>query len=643
MRGLLLIVAAVLAGCGSSGEPLSVPEGCNPLAADWDCTLPFPSDFFLVDDPGLPSGHRVVLARRAMIQSQQDQRPVDPFGVHPADGFSHLPPILALFPGGVDQNDLVFHTGDISKTQNGESPTVLLDAVTLEPVPHFAELDPRAESDDRRALVIRPLVRLENRHRYLVALSGLHDLRGELIRPPEGFRRLRDREAGGAPVLEDLAGHYEDSIFPLLESAGLRREDLQLAWDFTTESQEHVTSDMLAIREQVIEWLQSNQPQVRVDRVSDDVSANLARLVEGRCEVPLYLEADEPGARLHRDASGRVSQNGLGEAQFVLIVPRSVAERTASDPQAKLVQFGHGLFESRDKVKEERLVEMADQSGWVLLATDFEGMSTADLSGLVNDLLYEPSQTTAFTDRVHQAMANLMVLAAAAQGPLLDLPELQIGPGSLYDPEHVYFWAVSMGHVLGATYVTLSPLIDRAALCAGGAGFTLIMFRSVPFAPFLGLIEDVAPDPLDMQKFTALLQTTLDRIDSGTYATHTLSDTYPGGPAERRVLMEMAMGDSEVTNLATHLHARSLGIGLLQPVPLEIFGLPPQPAPAASALVAHDFGIDPATVSLAQPPESSNGVHTEVSRLEATRLQIDAFFRPDGQIEHTCEGVCDPE
>ena len=639
----MLSAVVLLAGCGSSGEPLAVPEGCNPLAADWDCTLPFPSDFFLQDDPALPGGRRVVLARRAMVQNQNDQRPVDPFGVHPADGFSHLPPILALFPGGVDQDDLVFHSDDIDRTLTGDSPTVLFDAVTLEPVPHFAELDPRAERDDRRALVIRPLVRLLNQRRYLVAISGLHDPRGELIQPPEGFRRLRDKEAEGAPELEDLAGHYEDSIFPRLELAGIGREELQLAWDFTTESQEYLTGDMLAVREQALEWLQTNQPRFWVDLVSDDVSENLARLVEGRFEVPLFLEADEPGALLHRDGTGRVSQNGLGEARFVLVVPRSVAERTASDPPARLVQFGHGMFESREKIKEERLVEMADQSGWVLLSTDFVGMSTADLSSLVYDLMYDPDQTTAFTDRVHQAMANQLVLAAGASGPLPDLPELQIGPGSLYDPDRIYFWAVSMGHLLGSIYVTLSPLVDRAALCAGGTGFTLIMFRSVPFAPFIGMIEDFAPDPLDIQKFTAQLQTALDRIDALTYSPHTLSDTYPGCPAQRRVLMEMALCDSEVPNLATHLHARVLGLGLLQPAPVEVFGLPAVTAPADSALVAHDFGIDPETVNLAKPPESTNGVHTAVSRLEATRLQIDRFFQPDGLVEHTCEGVCDPE
>lgn len=636
----------IIVGCGpsGSGDPLAVPEGCNPLAADWDCTLPFPSDFFLADDPGLPSGRRVVLARRAMVQNQEDQRSVDPFGVHPADGFSHLPPILAIFPGGVDQNDLVFHSDDIFRTLGGESPTVLIDADSLEPVPHFAELDPRAESDERRALVIRPLVRLLNQRRYLVAVSGLHDPQGELIQPPEGFRRLRDGEADGAPALERLSGHYDESIFPLLESAGIRREELQLAWDFTTESQQHVTADMLSVREQVLAWLQTHQPRVWVDRVSDEVSGPLARLVEGRFEVPLYVETAEPGARLHRDGSGRVLQNGLAEAPFVLIVPRSVAERTAGDPPARLVQFGHGLFESREKIKEERLVEMADQSRWVLLSADFQGMSTADLSSVVYDLAYEPSRTTAFTDRVHQAMANQVVLAAAASGPLLDLPELQIVEGQLYDPDRIYFWAVSMGHLLGATYVTLSPLVDRAALCTGGAGFTLIMFRSVPFAPFLGLIEGFAPDPLDVQKFAAQLQTTLDRIDSVTYAPHTLSDTYPGGPSGRRLLLEMAVSDSEVPNLATHLHARVLGIGLLQPAPVEVYGLSETTAPCdTSALVAHDFGIDPATVSPARPPSSSNGVHTEVSRLEATRRQIDAFFQPEGLIENTCEGVCDPE
>src|SRR5690606_35699699 len=63
-----------------------VPEGCNPLAATWDCMLPFPSDHFLVDDPSLPSGRRVELPEVAQVSFADDR--FDPFAARPVDGFS---------------------------------------------------------------------------------------------------------------------------------------------------------------------------------------------------------------------------------------------------------------------------------------------------------------------------------------------------------------------------------------------------------------------------------------------------------------------------------------------------------------------------------------------------------------------------
>jgi len=36
-------------------------------------------------------------------------------------------------------------------------------------------------------------------------------------------------------------------------------------------------------------------------------------------------------------------------------------------------------------------------------------------------------------------------------------------------------------------------------------------------------------------------------------------------------------------------------------------------------------------------------VHRGVRRLGASMRQIDAFFRPDGRIEATGDGPCDPE
>ena len=68
-RSRLLVCLLLACGCGGGGGPgeLVVPPGCNPLASEVDCLLPYPSDFFLVDDPSLPSGKRVALGEAAMV------------------------------------------------------------------------------------------------------------------------------------------------------------------------------------------------------------------------------------------------------------------------------------------------------------------------------------------------------------------------------------------------------------------------------------------------------------------------------------------------------------------------------------------------------------------------------------------------
>ena len=66
---------------------------------------------------------------------------------------------------------------------------VILKADTGERVMHFAELDPRAFEEDRRALVIRPLTRLVNGARYIVAIRGLVDISETRRGNPELLQR----------------------------------------------------------------------------------------------------------------------------------------------------------------------------------------------------------------------------------------------------------------------------------------------------------------------------------------------------------------------------------------------------------------------------------------------------------------------
>jgi len=636
----------LVAGCGSSdkgSEPFAVPRGCNPLAPAWDCLLPFPSDYFLVDDPSLPSGKRVEYSGKSLIVTPDD-REANPVSVHFADGASHQSQILAVFPDGVDDSNLVFHTDDVFDSLLPESPTLLIEAESGEPVLHFAETDPLAETDDRRAFLIRPLVRLKNATRYVVAIHGLLDRDQQPVEAPEGFRRIRDKEAKGHAILGPLADHYEEDIFPVLEDFGLERSGLQLAWDFTTQTTENVTADMLTVREKALELFPQNPPAVTITGVTDDYSEYIARRVEGTIRVPLFMESEKANTWLNRDANGRVAQNGEADVPFTVLIPRSVAALGPDDPPARLIQFGHGFFGVRFKDSDlGELDPLLDQYKFVFVAVDWWGMSSDDALFLVEAIAVRPSEVLKFTDRVHQGMVNSIAMIYAAQGPLLQQPELQIGPQPLYDPDNIYFYGNSLGGILGGTYAALSPNIERLVLGVGGAGMTFIMFRSGSCIELIGLIQTYIPDTLDTQKFSALMQTTFDRMDPITYAPNVLSDPLPDTPASRRILMHMGIGDTQVPNLSTHLHARAMGVPYLQPAPREIPGLEQVSTPADSALVEFDFGIDPLPGILAIPPPEGNDVHDGVRDLDAVNRQIDLFFQSDGHIEHTCDGVCDPE
>jgi len=620
-------------------------EGCNPIASPGDCLLPYPSDVFLVDDASLPGGKRINITGAAVL-NRPDGLTMQPHELLPADGFSHHPTILALFPGGIDDTNLVFHTDDTSVSLGADSPTALIEADTGERVLHFAEIDPRAETDDRRALVIHPLVRLENGKRYIVAIHGLQDRGGGAAPPPERFRRLRDSETAGDAELEALAVRYEAEIFPLIEADGLTRSSLQLAWDFTTETLEHLTDDMLAVRAQAIERFSANPPAVTVTEVIDDFKESGCRIIEGTFTVPLWVDSPEAGTVLNRDAGGRPAVLGTAEAPFTALIPPSVLNRQPGDPPARLVQLGHGFFGRRDELRKEHSFTSAEALGIVYVSTDSWGMCRDDMIALVVDIAVSPNEMPLFTDRLHQGMANLIGLGYAAMGPMAELAEFDINGEPAYDPSTLYYYGNSQGHILGGTFIALSPHVERAYLGVGGASLALIWFRSGSFTELLALIESFMPDKLDSQKFAALVQSSMDRIDPITYAPFVLSDTFDGSPEQRRVLMNLGLGDAQVPNLAGHIHARALGLKLLEPYVRPIGGLELVAAPYdGSALQEYDFqlDLDPLPGTYADATDPANEVHEGLRGLPAAMEQLDRFFQPDGKIEHTCDGVCDPE
>ncbi|MBI5611018.1 MAG: hypothetical protein HY902_19255, partial [Deltaproteobacteria bacterium] len=620
-----------------------VPEGCQTLAEDWDCLTPWPSDWYRQSD-----GYLRLPAAAAPKHAGGGGKgeALDFFGMFPQDGAPILPQLAVHLPGGVDPADLLAPydgqnlRADYSPSQKPTSTTLLLDADSGEAIPHIAEVDARPAVAAERLLMLRPLNVLKPGHRYVVALrKGLKDLTGKAHTAPAVFAALRDKTA--LAKAEPLRGHWEAQIFPVLSKFGVKRADLLLAWDVTTRSEAVATGDLLAVRSQALQALETMALDATVTQVYENPRPDLARRVEGVLTVPNFMASDNPGTQVVRDANGKPLQKGTTKAVFSLLIPPSVWSGKFPGP-VRVIQFGHGFFGTQAEAYEGFLPALLDEYGIVAMAVDWVGMSKPDAGQLVTDLILSPNQGARFIERTYQGLINQLSLTWAAKHGLWQLPQARPGAASLADPEQVYFYGISMGHILGGTELAINPWLDRAVLSNGGASFGLMMSRAAPFGPFLGILENAAGSQDGAARLALLLHGPLERIDPVSYAGHVVSDTYPGSPATRKILMHCGMADTSVPNLATHLHARLLGLPLLQPSPRQLFGLAQVAAPAPAALNEFDLKTPPLDL-LAQPAEVENFVHNTQRALGASKKQVDLFLRKDGTAQHTCDGVCDPE
>lgn len=657
---LVSLVGLAAMGCSDGGEtpanpplpPLAIPEGCNPIAFENDCLLPYPSDFYLADDASMPSGKRVQIPEAARMKDK-NEKSFDFNERYPIDGFSHHQPILVHFKEGVSTAGVVFHTDDPAKSLLPESKVILLDAATGLPVPVWAEVDRNTLDPADQAFLLRPFVRLENGKRYIVALQGLatdtEGQAGPLLAPPEGFKRIRDILTAGDPVLGPIAVRYEKDVFPALTAFGVNRSTLQLAWDFTTSSEEMNTRDLITMRDDLVAKLEANPPVVSVVKVTENTPAdneNIWLRIEGTMKVPLYMESVEPGAMLHRDASGKVAQNGEADVPFTLQVPHSLNPADGTFEPARILQYGHGFFGLGEEINYSFMRGYTNERKFIAAAVDLWGMSEPDVDFVLQKAFSEPGAVFDFVDRIHQGIVNYIALTYALKGPIAELAEVKRFDKPLYDPAKLYYYGISQGAIFGVPMIALNPLLDRAALGVGGGPYSLMMSRSASYQQLYSVLQGQIQNPLTTMKLMSLSQGIWDRVDPMTYAPHLLKDTYPKSPANRHVLMQIGIGDHSVNNLGSHLVARASGIPLFEPSPRPIWGLESTTTPTADdALVVIDFKLatEPGLECRVPTEAEKNDVHEGVRRNVKVKDQLDLFFQPDGQIENTCEGACDPE
>lgn len=653
LTSLLGVMSIGCSGTDSQNlEPLAIADGCNPIASEHDCLLPYPSDYFLVDDAAMPSGKRVALTDAAKPKTAAEES-FDLTDGNPVDGFSAHQPIMAYFSTGVTAEGVVFHTDDPANSQKADSKVLLIDAATGKAVPAWGEIDLNGSIPSERAFIVRPFSRLEHKKRYIVALQGLFAANedgssGALVNTPEGFARIRDKKTAGDSKLDPIAQRYEKEVFPALSALGVSRDKLQLAWDFTTGSEERLTADLLFMRDEIIAKLEATPPKVTLTKATENTVAeneNIWLRIEGTIRVPLYLESAELGAMLVRDANGKVKQNGETEVPFTLQVPHSANPADANFEPMRILEYGHGAFGLQEEINYSFMRGYTNQEKYIAAAVDWWGMTEPDTKTVIEKALDDQSHMFDFVDRLHQGIVNFIALSYALKGPIAELPELQRFGKPLYDANKLYYYGISQGAIFGVTMLALNPLLDRGVLGVGGGPYSLNMGRSASFVKFASLLQAPLQSPLTLAKLVMMSQNRWDHVDPLTYAPHLLNDMYPKSPANRHILMQNAIGDHLVNNLSSDLVSRAAGIKMLEGASAPIWGIDTIAGPADDALVNVDYKLAelPGVYCKLPPEDQMPEVHEEVRRNAKIKAQLNAFFQPNGMITNTCEGVCDPE
>lgn len=614
----LAIAFAILFACSDTPvdeAPLVVEDGCQPLLARTEadtvsqatCILPYPSDFHR-------EGDRYVLRGKAQLR-KKDGSLADPHAGYVTDGASTIPAILATLPSVLSRDGLPGITADPALSQRAESTTIVLEANSGAFVAHYTDLHEDDDDGKHAGIVLRPLAPLKARTRYVVALAGVKTTEGGAAPPAEGFRRMRDRRSDAG---------FEKRVFEPLASAGVSRERLQLAWDFTTTSPpERSSVDMITVVRLTREWLATNTPAITVTSSADD-------RVELSIDVPFFLTDEGGRGRLSRDAGGAVTQNGSTKADVLVVVPKAI--RNGATP-GRALAFGHGFFGGRGEAESGPGRTISDRLGAVLFATDWRGMAKNDLVGIADTFAEAPERVGDFAERVHQAMASWIVVTHLAKTRFSELPELRRTDGGvLYDPTFIGYFGASQGHILGGTLSAIDEDIQRAVLNVGGGGFVHIMPRSGAFGAFALVLRSTFSDSLSRLLFTSMLQPALDRIDPVTYASLI-------GP---RALLQVGLGDNAVPVSSGFLHARAIGARQMMPAPKKIFGLDETTGGSepGSTITLFDYGLEnPNDFPL---PQSPNPLHDVLRTNEAALRQMDAFLKPNGIAVHPCDGACDP-
>ncbi len=642
-------------GVGVRGAP-----ACDPLGGQ-SCMLPFPNDYYTVPDPASASGRRVDFPTAAMPANTSGVH-IDPATWNANDGFSPGSTIEVQVPNlDLSRTGIVnqYHVGG---SLAADAPVVLLDATTGRRLAWWGEADARDPNPATRLLLIHPAADLPEGHRIVVALRNLYSTRGGLIAPTGAFADV----VAGRPLAEPggtaMSAHLHRVLTLLRSDAGLGTSGLYLAWDFTVISTASLTGPAVAMRNAAMAALGSTVPAFTVTKVTDLTASDpggrtIARQISGTFDVPNFLNgpSGDKTDTLHLGARGQPTQipGNVEHAAFSCLVPRSVdatpAAAGATVTAGRPVLYGKGLFSVATQMDIVGTRDTADKYRLVLCSTNALGLDGNDEltdAGLFADL----SNFAVVPDHLLQAMIDDLYLGRLLASPrgFAANPAFE-APGPQHTPfidtsEALTYYGNSEGSLIGGAATAISTEWRRAVLGVPSMNYSILLPRSVDFAPLYPFFDHSYPNEQTQQLILDLLQMLFDRGETDGYVEQLTTNPLPGTPAHQ-VLLQMAFGDHQVSNFTTEIEARTLGAvvhrptipaGLVSGHPFYGLASAPTTSHAAATLYVWEDPHTPPPPLTDIPPTSGIDPHDFIPRsLPAAQRQLVGFLT-SGAVTDVC-------
>lgn len=565
--GAALALVSTGAGCGGGkggdGGPCAFENrsagATAQFHADSSCaTNPFPDD-------RLRSGDALVLpvSRFSYLLDENDET-LDTARAYIAsiaagidtDGFSTTAPIVISLNKEVD----------LATVPDGVQLYRFSGAV---PAADQTVLVPTWEAD-RSALLLQQRTPLAESTTYgVVITAGLLDLGGRPTARARDFQALLST----APTAELTA------LVDAAVNAGTSSDAIALAFTFRTQT---ITADLLAIRDQIFGAttlgssldIAYQDPSTIPDAIEGAFTSgetgftsslasvgvagtNLAMIFNGSFASYDFRGADKKGFdQPHVDGT-------TTPPAVRLLIRGTIPKGTMPAGGWPVVIYGHGLGGKNDDVYEWG--DKIAPHGFAMVGiTAAEHIPRGEVI-----TFFDWDSMPGTRESFRQTTADQLQMLRA----LRDAKNAGLAPYTNLNLQEVSYFGISLGGIMGSSFLALAPDVKRGALVVPGGHLSYELYAEEVATsylwPFISNRSGLQPtDPTwipFLKNFEHLIQIGLDAGDPLNYAPHVVTpgNQLPGVSGSRPILMHESEGDNWVPNVANEALREALGIPVL--------------------------------------------------------------------------------